>query len=317
MDSNFPILVVDDDIVSRTVMKKHLNKAGFDVITAANGKEALHLFDEIFCPIVLTDWMMPEISGPELCKLLREKNTAGYIFILLITAKDSKTDIVSGLEAGADDYLTKPIHPDELIARINTGIRILKLEQSLKEANEEIRLLSVTDALTGCYNRTYLADRFLQEITRAQRYGHNLSIVITDIDHFKKVNDTYGHQAGDVVLKAFSGCIISQIREKIDWVVRYGGEEFLIVLPETTCAGAGVMAERLRNAVADLDISYEEQQIQITASFGGTSVNFSKMSNSSSPVTMEQLVNIADEQLYKSKNEGRNRANLVETNPKK
>ncbi len=316
MDKNFPILVVDDDIVSRTVMKKHLNKAGFEVITAGNGKEALHLFDESFCPIVLTDWMMPEISGPELCKMLREKKTAGYVFIILITARDSKTDIVSGLESGADDYLTKPIHPDELVARINTGIRILSLEQSLRNANEEIRLLSITDALTGCFNRTYLSDRFSQEITRSQRYGHNLSIVLTDIDHFKRVNDTYGHQVGDMVLKAFASCVSSQIREKIDWAVRYGGEEFLIVLPETTSSGAGIMAERLRKAVEGLEVIHDGQSIKITASFGGASVDFGGTSRDERSLTMEQLINLADEQLYKSKNEGRNRISLMEADLK-
>lgn len=315
MDLNYPILVVDDDIVSRSVMKKYLNKAGFEVITAGNGKEAISLFDENFCPIVLTDWMMPEISGPELCHILREKNTDGYIYILLITAKDSKTDIVSGLEAGADDYLTKPIHPAELIARIKTGIRILKLEQSLKNANEEIRLLSITDPLTGCFNRTYLGERFPQEIVRSQRYGHNLSIVICDIDFFKRVNDSYGHQAGDSVLKSFANMINMQIRDKIDWTVRYGGEEFLIVLPETTCDGAKIMAERLRSAVERMEIEYDGQRIQITASFGGSCVQFkSQHGQPLSAVSMEHLINLADEQLYKSKHEGRNRVNMDESN---
>lgn len=312
MDQNFPILVVDDDVVSRTIMKKYLNKAGFEVVTAGNGKEALSLFDESFCPIVLTDWMMPEISGPELCQLLRQKNTDSYVFMILITARDSKTDIVSGLESGADDYLTKPIHPDELVARIKTGIRILKLEQSLKEANEEIRLLSITDPLTGCFNRTYLNDRLPQELIRSHRYGHNLSIVIADIDHFKKVNDTYGHQAGDMVLQSFARKINTQIRDKIDWVVRYGGEEFLIVLPETTHTGAEIMAERLRCAIEELVTEHEDQQISISASFGGANVRFNPTSSPISAVSMEQLINIADEQLYKSKHEGRNQVNIIE-----
>jgi len=306
----FPILVVDDDIVSRTVMKKYLNKAGFEVHTAANGKEALSLFDEQFCPIVLTDWMMPEISGPDLCRMIREKDTDGYVFILLITARDSKTDIVSGLEAGADDYLTKPIHPDELVARINTGIRILKLEQSLKSANEEIRLLSITDPLTGCYNRTYLGERFPQELNRSKRYNHHLSVVLADIDHFKTVNDTHGHQAGDLVLKAFARCVMDQIRDRVDWAVRYGGEEFLIVLPETACNGAGIMAERLRRAVSDLSIHHEDREIEITASFGGACADFTQ--DDQRRLTMEQLINQADEQLYRSKNEGRNRVSIVE-----
>ncbi|MGD9368840.1 MAG: diguanylate cyclase [Desulfobacteraceae bacterium] len=310
MKKDFPILVVDDDVVSRTVVEMHLLKAGFTVLTAANGSNALEQFDQQFFPIVLTDWMMPEIDGPQLCRLIREKKTDGYVFIILITARDSKTDIVSGLESGADDYLTKPIHSAELIARINTGIRILKLEQSLKKANEEIRLLSITDPLTGCYNRSYLNEHLPHELRRAQRYSHQLSVILADIDHFKKVNDTYGHQAGDDVLKAFSRCIGRQVRKKIDWVVRYGGEEFMIVLPETNCFGADSMANRLRCAVEKKKISFGDAAIQITASFGGTCVAFED--KSMDDVTMDQLIYRADEKLYQSKENGRNQVNIVE-----
>jgi diguanylate cyclase (GGDEF)-like protein len=310
MDKKFPILVVDDDVVSRTVVEKHLTKAGFSVATASNGKEALEQFDRLFFPIVLTDWMMPGIDGPHLCRLIREKKTDGYVFIILITARDSKTDIVSGLESGADDYLTKPIHPAELVARIKTGIRILKLEQSLKMANEEIRLLSITDPLTGCFNRGYLNERFPQELRRALRYSHPLSVVLTDIDFFKKVNDTYGHQAGDVVLKVFANCIDQQIRKKIDWVVRYGGEEFMIILPETSRSGAHSMAERLRQAVSEKKITIGDATISITASFGGTCVTFG--SKKYTNTTMDDLVYLADEKLYQSKESGRNCIHIVD-----
>lgn len=310
MDKNFPILVVDDDIVSRTVIQKHLTKAGFNVTTSPNGKHALEQFDQHFFPIVLTDWMMPGIDGPHLCRLIREKKTDGYVFILLITARDSKTDIVSGLESGADDYLTKPIHPAELVARIHTGIRILNLEQSLKKANEEIRLLSITDPLTGCFNRGYLNERFPQELWRAQRYCHPLSVVLADIDHFKKVNDTYGHQAGDEVLKAFARCLKKQIRKKIDWVVRYGGEEFMIVLPETSHLGTYSMAERLRKAVENEKITVSDATIQITASFGGACARFENKSVEG--ISMDQLILLADEKLYQSKENGRNCVNIGE-----
>ena len=307
---NFPILVVDDDIVSRAVVKKYLNKAGFEVVCAGNGKEALALFDERFCPIVLTDWMMPEITGPQLCRMIRERKTDSYVFIILITARDSKTDIVSGLESGADDYLTKPIHPAELVARINTGIRILNLEQSLKAANEEIRLLSITDPLTGCFNRTYLNDRFLHELNRSQRYNRSLAVVLADIDHFKQVNDTYGHQAGDAVLKQFATSIRRGVREGIDWVVRYGGEEFLIILPETGCAGAQSMSERLRAAVSNLNFECGDNILKITASFGGACLSYDQKENR--VIAAEQLINLADEQLYKSKRDGRDRVNVVD-----
>ncbi|MBT8340403.1 MAG: diguanylate cyclase [Desulfatitalea sp.] len=313
MDKDFPILIVDDDVVSRTVVQKYLHKAGFKVIPAFNGKEAIALFDQHFCPIVLTDWMMPELDGPQLCRMIRERETAGYVFIILITSRDSKTDIVSGLEAGADDYLTKPIDRDELVARIKTGIRILKLEQSLKQANEEIRLLSITDPLTGCFNRTFLGDRLSQEIIRAQRYRRPLALIMTDIDHFKQVNDTYGHQAGDLVLKTFANCMVEQVRNQVDWVVRYGGEEFLIVLPETDSAGAGNLAERLRRRIEEMRIQYEQADIRITASFGVSCINLRQ--KDVSHLTMEQIINQSDEQLYRSKREGRNRVSMLESVP--
>ncbi len=310
MEKEFTILVVDDDIVSRRVVQKHLEKAGFDVVTADNGQNALKLFDQNYFPIVLTDWMMPGIDGPQLCRLIREKKTDGYVFIILITARDSKTDIVSGLESGADDYLTKPLHPAEMVARVNTGIRILKLEQSLKKANEEIRLLSITDPLTGCFNRGYLNDRLSYEIKRSQRYDHPLSVVLADIDHFKKVNDTYGHQVGDEVLKVFANCILQEIRKKIDWVVRYGGEEFLIVLPENNHLGTFSVAERLRESVAAKRIAVTGGDLRITASFGGACAAF--QNKITDEMTMERLINLADEQLYRSKNAGRNRTQVAD-----
>ena len=309
MAQDFPILIVDDDIVSRTLVKKYLNKAGFEVATADNGKQAMGLFQDRFFPIVLTDWMMPEIDGPQLCRLIRDTKTDGYVFIILITSRDSKTDIVSGLEAGADDYLTKPIHSAELIARIQTGIRILKLEKSLKQANEEIRLLSITDPLTGCYNRGYLNQHFPQELNRSRRYKRPLSIVLCDIDHFKRVNDEHGHQAGDEVLVKFSECILNEIRKEVDWVVRYGGEEFLIVLPETDDRGAYTMAERLRKAIAGLRIASEDKILQITSSFGGASITY-KNEQTTCEITMDALIKTADDQLYQSKNKGRNRVTV-------
>lgn len=309
MEACCPILIVDDDIVSRTLMSKQLQKAGFTVNCAGNGREALSILDECSARIVLTDWMMPEIDGTQLCRLIREKETDHYVFIILITSRDSKNDIVSGLESGADDYLIKPLHPAELIARINTGLRILKLEQSLKSATEEIRVLSITDPLTACFNRTYLNERLPQEICRSARYHRSLSILIADIDHFKKVNDTFGHQAGDHVLKLFSQSIQNQLRKESDWIVRYGGEEFLIILPETNYHGAGIISERLRNMIEKLEIEFDGKHIGITASFGGASVEFNNAIKSE--FSMDQVIQLADAQLYASKQGGRNRTSLV------
>ena len=304
MKHRFNILLAEDNPVSRKLIENILKKAGHEVTTATNGRQALELFNEKFFPIVLTDWMMPEMDGLELCKTIRSRGQESYVFIILLTARDSKDDIVAGLKAGADDYLSKPISHPELIARLNSGIRILELERSLKKANEEIRVLSVTDSLTGCFNRGYMNEHLLKEITRSKRYNHPLFVVLCDLDHFKQVNDTYGHQIGDRVLIAFAQLIRGTIRDKIDWVVRYGGEEFLVVLPETEFNRGCLTAERLRQAVSQMEIEEQNKAIKITASFGATGFDTDTDDEKISP---DSIINRADEHLYKAKREGRNR----------
>ena len=304
---HFPILIVEDNPASQRLLEKTLIKAGHEFVSVENGRKALEQFKERYFPIVLTDWMMPEMDGLELCQAIREKATPGYVFIILLTAKDSKDDIVKGLEAGADDYLTKPVNQAELMARIKTGIRILELERSLRKSNTEIRILSITDPLTGCYNRGYLSERLPQEIKRAKRYGHPLSLVLCDIDHFKKVNDIYGHQAGDQVLIQFVQCITESIRDTVDWVVRYGGEEFIAVVPETDFSGAYIMAERLRTTISQTAIKIQEKGIHITASFGVTGFDPDTPDEKISP---DSMINQADKYLYQAKQEGKNRVKV-------
>lgn len=299
------VLVVEDEKVSRMLLEKTLTKAGFQVTGVEDGLEAIELFKADFFPIVLTDWVMPKMGGPELCKALRQRVTEGYVYIVLLTARDTKDDIVEGLKSGADDYLTKPFHPAELLARLNTGRRILNLERSLKKANEEIRLLSITDSLTGCFNRTFLNANLEKEMNRAIRYKHFLSIILADIDHFKAVNDTYGHLAGDEVLRVFVSCLQSWTRKDVDWIARFGGEEFIIVLPETELEKAAGVAERLRSQVAALPIALPEgDSIKITASFGVTGFSPSR---DKWQLTQEDFLGRADSLLYKAKSDGRNR----------
>jgi len=303
MNNHFPILLAEDNPVSRKILENYLQKAGYEVVSVENGRKAMELLKKKHFPILLTDWMMPEMDGLELCKAIRRDITNDYVFIIILTVKDSKDDLVSGLEAGADDYLTKPINNAELIARIKTGIRILELEQSLKKANEEIEILSITDPLTEVYNRRYLTQNLPLEIKRARRYKHPLSMLICDIDYFKKVNDTYGHHVGDLVLKQVAKCIEKSIRN-VDWMVRYGGEEFVIVVPETDIKGAYILAERLLNAISQKRIKIDENKISVTASFGITGFCAGTPEDK---ISFEAMVKQADEYLYKAKQEGRNR----------
>ena len=189
--------------------------------------------------ILLTDWDMPGMDGPTLCKRVREANLSTYVYILLLTGHLTTDDVVVGLGAGADDYVKKPANQAELLARLSAGSRIVTLEQSLREANEKIQLLSVTDSLAGTFNRRYLNDQLLKEVERARRYGHSLAAIMADLDRFKRINDERGHQTGDEVLRRFADLAKKLIRPS-DWIARYGGEEFVIVLPETDAAGAVV-----------------------------------------------------------------------------
>jgi len=304
LKSDFPILIAEDNPVSRKLLEMTLRRAGYEVVSAEDGREALALFKERFFPIILTDLEMPEMDGLELCRAIRGNPAEGYVYIFLITARDSKKDIIVGLEAGADDYLTKPFDRSELVARLKTALRVLELEKSLKDAYEKIRILSITDKLTGCYNRTYMDEYLAKEIARATRYHRTVSLVMADIDHFKLVNDPHGHQAGDLILKNFVFSIREGLRQDVDWIARYGGEEFLVVLPETDFENAMSSAERLRRIVSERVTSYDEKEISITASFGVVGFNPSAKIKT---IPCEAIIDQADKALYQAKDEGKNR----------
>jgi two-component system, cell cycle response regulator len=312
MNSGYPVLIVEDHPALRRQLELTLAKAGFSVAAAENGREALGLFKDHFFPIVLTDWMMPEMDGIQLCAAIRALPAAGYVYVVLLTAKSAKEDIVAGLRAGADDFLTKPFHPAELIARLNTAKRILELEHSLKRANDEITALSIRDPLTGIYNRNYLNDHLPKEIKRAQKYMRSFSIVLCDIDRFKSINDTYGHLAGDQALVTFVECISSSIRADVDWIARFGGDEFIVVLPETTVEGGGAAAERFARIIREKFVEIGGEKIHLSATFGVTGFDRASVDES---IEVGTLIGIADRCLYEAKEREKGTVNVEPWRP--
>jgi two-component system cell cycle response regulator len=304
VDPSPTILLAEDDPVTRMLMTRFLKKAGYEVDAVANGAEALDKMTKRYYPMLVTDWEMPKMDGAALCKAVRNMQLDGYVYALLLTARDSKEHIIAGLEAGADDYLIKPVHEAELIARLNAGRRILTLEHSLRVANHRNRILSITDALTGAYNRRYLMEQLPRELERCRRYAYPLSVLMCDIDHFKQINDEHGHVAGDDVLQQFASRAQKFIRSNSDWVARYGGEEFLIVLPETAHDGAMAVAEKIRTLIAATPFVTRCGDAPITASFGVVSTG---PNGPDITLKVDTIIRIADECLYRCKQDGRNR----------
>ncbi len=297
------ILLAEDDPVTRMLMTRFLKNAGYEVDAVANGSEALDKMTSRYYPMLVTDWEMPQMDGIALCKAVRNMQLDGYVYALLLTARDAKEHIIAGLEAGADDYLVKPVHEAELIARLNAGRRILALEHSLRVANQRNRILSITDALTGAYNRRYLMEQLPREFERCRRYGYPLSVLMCDLDHFKQVNDQRSHAAGDDVLQQFASRAQKFIRGNSDWIARYGGEEFLIVLPETGYDESLIVAEKLRQLIASTPFPTRAGDVSVTASFGVASTG---LQGPDLALHVETLIRAADESLYKAKMAGRN-----------
>jgi diguanylate cyclase (GGDEF)-like protein len=303
------ILLAEDDPVTRMLMTRFLKKAGYEVDAVADGTEALEHMTKRYYPLLVTDWEMPEMDGIELCKAVRNLQLDGYVYALLLTARNAKEHIIAGLEAGADDYLVKPVHEPELIARLNTGRRILALEHSLRAANERNRILSITDALTGAFNRRYMMEQLPRELERCRRYGNPLSVIMCDVDHFKQVNDVMGHSGGDDVLQQFVWRMQKSIRATSDWVARIGGEEFVIVLPETGHQGAMFVAEKIRTLMNGVPFVTREGDVAATSSFGVAST---ERHGPDLVMKSETLIRAADQCLYTSKQSGRNRVTGIE-----
>ena len=302
-DTACTVLVADDDELVREQLGALLTSAGYSVQLAASGEEALKSFDTEPCRIVISDWMMPDMDGVALCRNIRARQENDYVYMLMLTARHGKRNVVTGLVAGADDYIVKGASSEELLARLNVGRRITSLERSLRAANRENRKIAFTDSLTGVGNRRYLTKHLPREFERSRRYGHCLAVLMCDLDHFKLINDGFGHDAGDEILQAFVDRATLEMRAP-DWMARSGGEEFVVVLPETDLAGAAVVAEKIRHATCSKPISTVAGPLSATVSVGYSAVvNPTDMRR----WTPEDLLRTADQQLYAAKHAGRDR----------
>lgn len=304
------ILIADDDAVSRCMMERMLRQAGYEVVMAHDGREALQrLLSHDGPRLALLDWMMPGLDGPGVCLEVRSSRERAYTYITLLTSKDAKEDLVAGLEAGADDYLTKPCDAQELKARLRTGQRILRLEDTLIEAREEMRFKATHDSLTALWNRGAILARIQAEIDRAQRERTRLSLLLCDADHFKQINDAYGHPAGDAVLKEMAVRLRNAVRS-VDAVGRYGGEEFLILLTDCGEDSLRLRAEQVWQAIGSSAFIINSERRFLSVSLGGLSID-----GRSGGQSLEALLSQVDVALYRAKLGGRNRIVIAGSQP--
>jgi two-component system cell cycle response regulator len=287
------ILMADDDCVTRLALKTLLTTRGFDVHTAVDGEEAFRILQRDDAPrLAIVDWMMPRMDGVELCRALRDSGSRQRVHIIMLTGKRGSEDLVAGLDAGADDYMRKPFDIDELHARLRAAQRLIKIQ-------EELRDRAAVDELTGISSRQAIRDVLRRALAHAVRENSSVSIALLDVDRFKNVNDTYGHPIGDMALRG-AAALLGPCLRTYDVVGRYGGEEFLIVLPHSTLKAAGEQAERPCKYVRSLLIKSGDQQIAITVSIGIAQYRIHKED-------WEALLNRADAALYQAKNSGRDR----------
>ena len=292
------ILIADDDEVSRCKLEALLSKWGYEVTSVEDGISAWEALQQENAPrLTILDWMMPGLDGSEICRQLRQSRKGAYVYVLLLTSRVGKEDIVAGMEAGADDYLGKPFDAQELKVRLRAGKRIVDLEEAL-------RVQATHDALTGAWNHGAIIDMLEQELARAEREGISTGAVLVDLDHFKQVNDTYGHLTGDAVLKE-AAQRMTRVLRRTDVLGRYGGEEFLVVLPGCAAPDAQALAERLRRCIACDPAATSMGKVSFTISLGVTTIGTGER------MGVAAVLQRADEALYQAKREGRNRVVVV------
>jgi len=293
------ILIADDELVSRRLLEKTMQRAGYEVTAVENGQSAAAELCKPEGPrLALLDWIMPALDGPGVCREVRKRRDHSYVYMILLTSKEKKEDVVAGLESGADDYLTKPFDPEELKARLRTGKRILDLEDRLIEAREEMRFQATHDALTSLWNRAVVMELLGRELTRARRENKCTAILLGDLDHFKNINDTYGHLAGDEVLKETARRLVSSVRS-YDFVGRFGGEEFLVTLNNCDPSFGLARAEKIRKNIAERPVQTSAGSLPISMSFGLL------LSQEWGYLSVKELLREVDLALYAAKAAGR------------
>jgi two-component system cell cycle response regulator len=291
------VLIADDSLVIRAVVRGDLEEEGYQVREAVDGPDALQQCREDPPDVVLLDIEMPGLDGYQVLAELKGDIGLKDIPVVFLTSRDGMSDIVTGLRGGAHDYLKKPFEPAELLARVGSAVHVKKLQDQLQERNAELDRLSRTDSLTGLYNRRHLDSELARLHRDSVRHRDPLCVLLLDLDHFKQVNDTYGHAAGDEVLRAFADCLRSELRAG-DIVGRWGGEEFLVILPRTDLDGGRAIAERIRSVTAAEPVSARDESVPVTVS-GGCALG--------PGASIEAVVQVADTCLYEAKVGGRNR----------
>ncbi|HWQ35930.1 MAG TPA: diguanylate cyclase [Blastocatellia bacterium] len=300
------ILIAEDNHVSACLLERALSAWGYEVTIARSGTEAWAALSREDGPkMAILDWVMPGMDGIEVCREVRKLAREPYPYLLLLTSKEDEADVVAGLEAGADDFVTKPFRPLELRARLGTGRRLLRLQDALIAAREEVRMLATHDVLTGIWNRRAIMDHLSSELSRCGRHRLPIGVIMGDLDHFKQINDTFGHAAGDAVLQEAASRIKSSLRP-YDATGRYGGEEFLIVVPECTVTGVTSVAERILATFRNRPFSLSGEAHAVTISLGIAACSLA------SARQMELVLEVADQALYRAKSAGRDRFELTE-----
>ncbi len=301
------ILIAEDDAVSRRLLQTMLENWGYETVLTNDGQEAWDVLQKEDAPrLVILDWMMPRIDGIEVCKRIRQQASRDYTYVMLLTARGRKKDLIDGMDAGADDYITKPFDSGELKVRLRAAKRILDLQSKLLDAQEALRKQATHDFLTGLRNRLAITEILHKEIQRSDRSGTPTSVILGDLDHFKEINDTCGHSAGDSVLKEVGARLAAHVRQ-YDSVSRYGGEEFLIVLPNCDSDSALGLAQRLCDSIAGEPFRIAGQgQASVTMSLGVAT------RHDGDPIDSDKLIRLADAAMYDAKAAGRNRVSSAQ-----